>query len=101
MNTVDRNGLSPLYRGTKYNCVDIVRVLIDQADKDAITSDGMTALHSAAMRNHIDIVVNLIDAGALLDSKDRSGNTPLRSVEHGKLLILCIYDQGLEVQTAR
>ena len=58
---------------------DAVRALLDQgADVQTAHTDGMTALHWAAQRGHVEMAEVLIYAGANLDAVTRIGHhTPL------------------------
>jgi truncated hemoglobin YjbI len=59
---------------------DVVRLLV-QSGADVNASDGAkrcTALHMAARRGNVEIAEALLNCGAELDPRDRSGDTPLR-----------------------
>ena len=47
------------------------------ADVDAKNNDGGTALHWAALNEHIDIAKILIENGANINAKDKDGETAL------------------------
>jgi ankyrin repeat protein len=51
---------------------------------DGFGDSGMTALHAAAWRGHIDMVRLLLDSGAHVQLRDTMfGNSPLESARHG------------------
>ena len=59
---------------------DVVRLLV-QSGADVNANDGAkrcTALHMAARRGNVEVAEALLDCGADLDARDRSGDTPLR-----------------------
>ena len=74
------------------NHVEIVRLLVTEggADVEATHVNGMTALHIAVIRQHIEVVRLLIASGVDVNAKDSKGWTPLhwaRSVEIARLLV--------------
>ena len=71
-------GLPPLVRASRTGDLDEVCSLLPRAfhllEAD---SDGWSALHAAASRNHTEIIRVLLDAGCPVDVMDDSGFTPL------------------------
>jgi len=80
----DSGGHTPLY------CVanqcgsetgpDVVQMLV-RAGADVNARGGVTratALHMAARRGYVEIAGVLLDCGALLEARDRKGDTPLQ-----------------------
>ena len=80
----DGGGHTPLY-AVANQCLapagaQIVRALVS-AGADVNAHDGVqqtTPLHLAARRNNVDVATALLDCGAALDARDRTGDTPLR-----------------------
>lgn len=67
-----------LLRAVKANKVDRVRELVEQgANVCAGDKDGVTPLHHAAIKGHIEVANILIRNGADVDSRTKMGNTPL------------------------
>jgi len=70
---------------------DAVELLINKgANVNCITRDSGTALHSAALGDHVESAEMLIKAGAEVNKRDAYGNTPLHMVdspEMGELLV--------------
>jgi hemoglobin len=59
---------------------EIVRALV-RAGADVNACDGVTRatpLHMAARRGHVEIARTLLDCGAAMEARDRSGDTPLQ-----------------------
>ena len=68
-----------------------------RADCDAVTTSGATALHFAASKGHNDVLRTLIDAGAKVNCKDRSGGVPLlraAGADQAQALILLLEAQA-------
>jgi len=83
-NARDNNGHTPLYSaGNECAAVgggDVVRALV-RAGADVNASDGAkrcTPLHMAARRGNVEIAGALLDCGANIEARDRSGDTPLK-----------------------
>lgn len=67
-----------LLRAVKANNVDRVRELVEQgANVCAGDKDGVTPLHHAAVKGHLESANILIRNGADVDSRTKMGNTPL------------------------
>ncbi|MGO4259585.1 ankyrin repeat domain-containing protein [Lysobacter sp. TAB13] len=79
VNSLDARDDSPiLQRAVIGNDLGMVGFLIDRrVDLDRPDRRNMTALHYAALHKHLDAAKALIDAGALIDARDRNGSTPL------------------------
>ena len=83
-NLQDRGGHTPLYCVANECASDsgpeVVRLLV-RAGADVNACGGVTRatpLHMAARRGHVEIARALLDCGAVLDSRDRKGDTPLQ-----------------------
>jgi ankyrin repeat protein len=76
---------SPVADAAQQGSVDEVRALLQQgADVNAAQSDGLTALHWAAMNNNTEIVELLLYAGATVRPHTRVGGyTPLHLAARG------------------
>ncbi|CAM9999230.1 unnamed protein product [Ectocarpus fasciculatus] len=60
------------------NVDDIMKVLIQHgADVNARDTDGLSALHHAAIHNEVDGIDVLISAGAIIEAPDKHKSTPL------------------------
>ncbi len=71
-------GLPPFVRASRTGDLGEVCSLLAQGVSPAeADSDGWSALHAAASRNHIEIIRVLLDAGCPVDVMDDSGFTPL------------------------
>jgi ankyrin repeat protein len=70
---------TPIIAATIMNNLEIVKILIDNgADVNSQISSGLSALHYAALYNHYDIALELITAGAQLNTNlTVKGYTPL------------------------
>ena len=67
-----------LLRAVKANNVDRVRELVEQgANVSTCDKDGVTPLHYAAIKGHIEAANILIRNGADVDCRTKMGNTPL------------------------
>ena len=67
--------------GTNEEALEAVKVALSlglAAEVTAVNDDGDSALHGAAYRGSNEIVQLLVDHGATLDAKNKSGFTPLR-----------------------
>ena len=62
-------------KGQAAICRDLVQA---DADVNATTNDGRTALSFASENQHIDVASTLLSAKAKAKLADDSGNTPLR-----------------------
>ncbi|TVU64854.1 ankyrin repeat domain-containing protein [Paenarthrobacter nitroguajacolicus] len=71
-------GLPPLVRASRTGDLGEVSSLLAQGVSPAAAeSDGWSALHAAASRNHTEIIRVLLEAGCPVDVMDDSGFTPL------------------------
>jgi truncated hemoglobin YjbI len=82
-NARDNSGHTPLYSAGN-ECTagggDVVRALV-RAGADVNASDGAkrcTPLHMAARRGNVEIAGALLDCGANIEARDKSGDTPLQ-----------------------
>ena len=72
-----------LYRGQDYTPQDkpialqAAQLVIAQSDVNAVTDDGLTAMHGAASNGADGVVQLLVSKGAKLDVRDRYQQTPL------------------------
>jgi cytohesin len=76
-NSRDESGDTPLILAARMGNKDLCEVLI--AGGAVLEAQGQhgTALHEAAIGNHKDIAELLVNRGANVNSRDKSGNTPL------------------------
>ena len=64
-------------------------------------SSGLTPLHLAAMRGHLDVVQYLVERGADWNAKDLEGMTPVaRAVASGCLDVVHFLDDAVRRSTA-
>ena len=75
------SGLAPLLIATRDNrqprSEAIMTLLANGADARVHDGDGNTALHFAALNDDAEVAAMLLDAGAVIDTLNRSGHTPL------------------------
>jgi truncated hemoglobin YjbI len=83
-NARDNSGHTPLYSAGNQCTVaaggDVVRALV-RAGANVNASDGVkrcTPLHMAARRGNVEIAKAVLDCGANIEARDKSGDTPLR-----------------------
>lgn len=93
VNSRDKNGLTPLHYALDHSrkTSKAAAMLLDLgADPNAqIEWEEVAPLHLAARRNDASAVALLIQKGALLDTKDRFGRTPLHiALEQGDLEVI-------------
>ena len=74
----DDFGETPLYFAAEWGQTDIVRMLSEdgRTDIDSVNEDGQTAAHVAATFGRTEALRVLVDAGADLGIKDKSGHDP-------------------------
>ncbi|WP_064124964.1 ankyrin repeat domain-containing protein [Wolbachia endosymbiont of Dactylopius coccus] len=86
INTVDKDGLTPLHKAAGNAQVEVVNALIKKgANVKAVSKDGITPLHCAALSsNNKEIVEILVKEGADVNaSLDESMITPLHMAARG------------------
>ena len=90
-----------LLDATRRGDIEAVRsILADGADPSVAQGDGLTALHLAAERGHLEIAGLLIDAGAPVEARTRIGGyTPLHlaSGEAHVAVVQRLLESGAEV----
>ena len=77
--TTDSNGQSCLMPASGAGHTETVRYLVGLKDVEVNhkKNNGVTALHCAVQKGHVDVVQVLIDAGADIDAKNEVGRSPL------------------------
>jgi len=65
------------YTWPESDALEAVRLAMQLGDVNAVNNSGLTALHGAAFRGWNAAVQLLVDGGAKLDAKDKSGRTPI------------------------
>jgi len=108
-----RGGRPPCYRGgitqLHYFCwegsISSVKRMLDMKSIDVEAKiggkeDGRTCLMTAALHGHLDICRLLIEKGAQVKAKDRSGYTPLHyAAEKGRIeIVRLLCDLGADVE---
>jgi len=94
VNAIDKDGWTPLILASHFGREDVVRHLIlHGANVNAIISKdvffgGWTALHTAALHNHIEIVTLLVENGADINHADNEGKTALYKTSNQKIKTL-------------
>jgi ankyrin repeat protein len=86
---------NPLVDAARRGELEVVRSLLEGgADVTEAQGDGLTALHAAAERGHVEITKLLISAGAALEAETRIGRyTPLHLAGrggHGRVVIALV-----------
>lgn len=101
VNLGDRNGTTPLCVAADDGHVDNVKMLLRaNADIGAHCNvDKNTPLHIAASRDHGSVVEVLLDAGAVLEARNRLSNTPLHAAVLGdnKSVLQLLIKAGADV----
>ena len=81
VNAKDDGGLTALHLAALFSQLDALKILVaNRADVNAKTStDGTTPLHWAVQADHISLplIQYLIDHGADINAKDKTGSTPM------------------------
>ncbi len=97
----DGRGYNALIESVKHGNLDIAAFLIDnEADVNtSISSIFYTALHFAVIKNRLDILELLIQAGANINASDKHGRTPLiLAAEFGYAdIIQILLDSGANI----
>ncbi|XP_068145790.1 ankyrin repeat, SAM and basic leucine zipper domain-containing protein 1 [Drosophila tropicalis] len=84
INEADQYGRTPFIFACRGGFIGAVRLLIDQADKNAVDNFGYTALFHAIEKNRQDIVKLLVESGVNLTIVNSNGYTPAQVAEfHG------------------
>lgn len=78
-NVRDTTGLLLLHDAARVGDEPLVQMLLRdrKVDVSARTSEGATALHNAAIEGHVGIVSMLLHAGAIINARDKDGDTAL------------------------
>lgn len=67
---------TPLLRASQRGCRDVIELLLENgADPSAMTKEGWSALHLAALGGHTQLFDILIGGGVTRDAKDQPGRT--------------------------
>ena len=78
MNTITKNGSTPLHSASYYGHDSTIRVLHElSANVDSADNDGSSPLHLASLNGHDSTIHILHELGASVDPVDNEGLTPL------------------------
>ena len=78
MNSINKNGLTPLHIMCSDGNLEVVKNLLDRGACITVSdNDGRTPLHIACFKGHYDLVKELLERGADLSVSDKYGMTPL------------------------
>ncbi|XP_045124087.1 ankyrin repeat domain-containing protein 27-like [Portunus trituberculatus] len=94
---------SSLMKATRNKNLALVRALLYMGDSvDFSNIDGWTALHMAAVYGAVDVAVVLLNAGADIEAKCKSGRTPLFLACREKQFALAkmLVERGADTSTA-
>lgn len=104
LNDQDDNGLAPIHLTTKLRS-DLVfdELLARNADVNAISRQGVSALHTAAFNGDMPKVRTLVEHGADIEARNRQDRTPLDLAQGpAHAYLLSVHEQrALEANTAQ
>ena len=95
----DRFGRAPLHMAVELDRRNSARLLIEypETDINAQNNGNMTALHQCSYYGYLEICSLLIDHGAVLDLKNKQGQTPLESaVERKQYNIVKLLEKAIK-----
>jgi ankyrin repeat protein len=64
-------------KGNAFKIANTTKLIAEGADVNAADLEGLTPLHAAASRDSVEVVRILLDAGAEVDARSNTGDTPL------------------------
>ncbi|KAK6174475.1 hypothetical protein SNE40_017745 [Patella caerulea] len=90
VNLTDRNGCSPLYKAAYHGRPVLIDILVkEDADVNLANKEDQTPLYicvqNAIVHSNFNAVVRILDAGASVDFRDKSGKAPIHIAAHWKL----------------
>ena len=90
INASANDGETPLITAAAHGKLEALRIILQHKDKavniEAKRARGITALHAAAVKDHVDIIELLLTNGADINAECDTGATPLvLAAENGKL----------------
>lgn len=90
VNWRDEEGLTPLIRAADRDALDVVKILLDNgADVMMSDSDGLTALHYAALCGHARSAALLVQYGGCPFTKDLQGQSAISIADASTKLAIC------------
>lgn len=93
-------GVSVFHEAIINGCVNIVDLVLQRhwADLEHRTTEGLTAMHLAAIEKNIAIISKLLEAGADINAQDNEGCTALDYVDNGlnEDVVRFLLDHGAE-----
>ena len=104
LNELDDDGLAPIHYTCIFGCLDALRWLIEHDAEVGIRCEaldyygGNTCLHIAADQGHKDVLLELLEHQEV-DSRDKTGNTPLMTACHAGRMSLAslLLNHGADV----
>ncbi|MEO1219038.1 MAG: ankyrin repeat domain-containing protein, partial [Bacteroidota bacterium] len=95
LDTLDRNGRTPMHSAAKNGHLEVVKYLKGQGAKVGTPDKhGRTPMHSAAKNGHLEVVKYLKGQGAKVDTPDKHGRTPMHSAAKNGHLEVVKYLKG-------
>jgi serine/threonine-protein phosphatase 6 regulatory ankyrin repeat subunit A len=101
INTVDRDGLTPLMKAVIYGRAPLVSaILAKNPNLEATNNSQMTSLNVASWKGFKEIVIQLLNAGADINHRDKDGASSLiYAAKHGQEeIVRLLIARGADVQ---
>jgi hypothetical protein len=90
----DRSGQAPLHIAAERGPVPLVRLLVARCEVDFRTAKGATPLMGAARHGNLEVMQVLLELGAELEARDKTGSGPFDYYTQTYKYRNCIADDG-------